>query len=119
VGTLEVETAETDHAVVVAIRGDAGATNADLLDAAVLRLSAMRPRLVVLDLSQTTLIASLCIGSLVALRRGIVAHGGAVRIAGASPLIDLTLRRAKLDLIFPMHATVAESLVTTVGERGR
>ncbi|MGB7159693.1 MAG: STAS domain-containing protein [Tepidisphaeraceae bacterium] len=113
---LDVQAAQTDDAVIVALKSDAGAANADALDAAVLRLSAMRPRLVVLDLSQTTLIASLCIGSLVALRRGIVAHGGTVRIAGASPLIDLTLRRAKLDLIFPMHATVAESLAHDVGE---
>ncbi len=114
--TLNVEIAEADGAVVVRVVGEGSAANARALETSVTRLCAMRPRLVVLDLSQLSFIASLCMGCFVALRRGITAHGGTVRIAGATPEVALALRRAKLDVILPLDVDVASSVA--VGAAG-
>ena len=107
-GTLQVDVTQDNGASIVRLRGDGGAGRAATLDAAVTRVCATRPRLVVLDLTELAYIASLCMGSLVALRRAIGSHGGSVRIAGASGDVALALRRAKLDAIMPMHESVAE-----------
>ena len=108
--TLNLDIVQTEQAVLVTFNGDGSAANAQVMEMAVTRLCALRPRTIVLDFANLKYIASLCMGCLVALRRSVTAHGGTVRIAAATDDVALALRRAKLDLIFPLDATVAESL---------
>ena len=70
------------------------------------RLAAGRPSLVVLDLSGVTLMSSLAMGLLVAFRRGVVGHGGRVRIAGATPLVHDSLNRVRLGELFEFFPSV-------------
>jgi anti-anti-sigma factor len=77
---MDVDVAEATTETVVRIAGEAGFRLADQLTAALLSLSARRPKLVILDLSGLTFLCSLAMGVLVSFRRGVVRRGGRVRL---------------------------------------
>lgn len=78
---VEVSIKETPAEVIVLVIGEVGLGQVDELAAALLWLSARRPKLLTLDLSGLTFISSLAMGVLVSLRRGVVRAGGRVRLA--------------------------------------
>jgi anti-anti-sigma factor len=110
---LQVSLAVVGEVTVVALVGEGAAGNVRQLETAITRLSAVRPRTVVLDLTRLSFVASLCMGCFVALHRSIATHGGMVRIAGVNEEVATALRRAKLNAIFPMDATVCDAVAAS------
>jgi anti-anti-sigma factor len=82
---IEVALFEGAEELVVRLTGEAGVRQASDLEAALLRISARRPRLVTLDLSGLNFICCLAMGSLAAYRRGAVRAGSRVRMAATLP----------------------------------
>jgi anti-anti-sigma factor len=78
---LEIEVVETAEGVVVRLRGEAGVTEASVLDASLLRLVARRPVCVTFDLRELWFISSLAIGVLTAYRSTAVRTGTRVCLA--------------------------------------
>lgn len=87
---------------------------------------ASHPRNVVLDMSELEILTSLCIGELVSFRKATLAgrpgeHDGdghppgLVAIAGASELINKSLRFTRLDQLFPLYPDVASALAAIRG----
>jgi anti-anti-sigma factor len=72
---------ETAAEVIVRIAGEANLGQVDELTAALLCVSARRPKSVALDLSGLSFVSSLAMGVLVTFRRGVVRAGGRVRLA--------------------------------------
>jgi anti-sigma B factor antagonist len=90
--------------VVVWLRGEAGGPRqAERLDVALRRVSAARPRLVVVDLSGLIFLSSLGMGALLAFRHALARFGGHVRLRGAREEVRLTLRRSHLHRIFEIE----------------
>ncbi|HEY1921964.1 MAG TPA: STAS domain-containing protein [Tepidisphaeraceae bacterium] len=105
---MDVRIEALPEALVVHIKGECAIT-LHPLEATFTRLSAQRPKLVVLDLAGVTFISSLGMGSMLAFRRGLSSHGGQVRLAAVQPLVLDAFRRAHLYEVFSFHPTVAEA----------
>ena len=99
-----------DSAVVVHLRGTLGMAEVAPLDAGLARIADEKPTRVVVDLSGVEMIASAGMGSLIAFRREVHAAGGTVTLAAATPQVGESLRRAFLNKLFKMCATVPEAL---------
>ncbi len=85
----------------VRLSGEFGFDVADLqreFDAVI----ADRPKIVRLDLGGLTMISSLLLGALVALRRAIVRNGGEIRTVAAAPVVRDVFRRVSLATLFGM-----------------
>jgi anti-anti-sigma factor len=107
--TVRIEE-RTAGATVVALAGEAGMAAADRLHFELTRLSALRPRLTVLDVSGVTLISSLAMGALLAFAGGMKVNGCRVVLAGATGNVGDSLRRACLDRVIPMVGTVEQAV---------
>ena len=108
--SLQIDVKWDDSIAVVKLVGAADLAGAETFDHHLTLLSARRPGRVVFDLAGLTMISSICIGSLVAFRRGCEARGGRVALAAPNEFVGDALRRSRLDVIFPMHATVEAAL---------
>jgi anti-anti-sigma factor len=71
---------ELPDQVLVRLQGEAGFLEADVLSAALVRVSARRPALVTLDLSELHFLSSLVLGILVRFGHSTVRAGGRVRL---------------------------------------
>jgi anti-anti-sigma regulatory factor len=78
---IEATTGETPGEVVVRVAGKGCVGQAAALAAGLLCLSARRPAMVTLDLSELQCISALAMGMLETFRRGVVRNGGRVRLA--------------------------------------
>jgi anti-anti-sigma factor len=105
---MDVQIETLPEAIVVHIKGECAIT-LQPLESTFLRLSATRPKLVVLDMAGVTFISSLGMGSMLAFRRSLVSHGGQVRLAAVQPLVLDAFRRAHLYEVFTFYPTVAEA----------
>ncbi|MGD0461437.1 MAG: STAS domain-containing protein [Tepidisphaeraceae bacterium] len=105
---MEVQIETLPETVVVHIKGECAIT-LQPLEAVFLRLSAQRPKLVVLDLAGVTFISSIGMGAMLAFRHGLASHGGQVRLAAGQPLVLDAFRRAHLYDVFTFFPTVAEA----------
>jgi len=65
---------------------------------------------VVLDLSETGFLDSVCLGALVAGRKEALAAGGWVRLVQPSGAVHRILRLTNLDALFGVYATVDDAL---------
>jgi anti-anti-sigma factor len=102
---VEVSIKETPAEVTVRVVGEASLGQVDQLTAALLCLSARRPKLVNLDLSGLSFVSSLAMGVLVAFRRGVVRAGGQVRLADSlQESVREALVRAELLALFDRPA---------------
>jgi anti-anti-sigma factor len=89
--------------VVVRLAGEAGVRQVGELTAALLPLTACRPRLLILDLSRLSNLSSLAIGVLAEFRRGVARSGGRVRLADPLPeSVREALVRAELFSLFDL-----------------
>ncbi|MBL8759029.1 MAG: STAS domain-containing protein [Phycisphaerae bacterium] len=106
-------TSTTDPAtggLVVTLVGDADMSAMPALDRATSLAAAQRPTVVVIDGHGLTFMASLAMGSLVALHNALHASGRRVVIAGPSrPILEL-IQRAKLDTLFPIYESTSLAL---------
>jgi anti-anti-sigma factor len=86
---------------IVCLKGDASVTQARALEAGLLPVSALRPRRVILDLSEVTYLSSLAMGVLVGFRRGIIRAGGQVHLVpNLQPRVREALEAARLTELF-------------------
>ena len=105
-------TFNSDDPVVLPLHGVIGMTAIEILDAQLARIADQKPKLVVVDLSAVTMIASSAMGSLIGFRRELSRSGGAVVLAGITPQIGESLKRANLHMLFKICATVSEALAS-------
>ena len=103
--TVSCELTQIDGIPVLRIAGEMR-LEIDDAERALNRLSAGRPPLVVLDLSDLTFISSLGMGLLNGFRRGLHTHGGITRIAGPRPDVAKALILCGLDKLFEIHPTL-------------
>ena len=105
-----VRVSEAVGAVVVRLEGEARVSEVGRLQMPFLRLVARRVPLVVLDLTDLTLVSSLALVALVGLRRDLGRFGGRVRIAGARSAVAEVLESTRLCTLFASYATIEEAV---------
>ena len=89
-------TSESTPEVVVRLAGHGGFRHATELTASLLPLCALRPVLVILDLSELEFISSLMIGVLSDFHRGIIRTGGRVHLTAVKEPVREALQRSGL-----------------------
>ena len=107
---FDLDSSERNDAVIVRIQGELGITEVDRLRAYLLGFSAQHPALTVFDLSGLTFITSLAMGALVEYRRGVLRHGGQVRLAGLNPSLQEAFVHSGLGALMPIHETVDQAV---------
>ena len=107
---IDVQADQTPRGLVVRVVGRAEADAVDELDRELHLLTALKPKLVVLDLSGVPFVGSMGIGSLVRFRNAVVDEGGKVALAALQRDVANSFRTAGLGKVFPIHATVEEAL---------
>ena len=88
------------HWLTVALRGEAGFDQADVISAQLLRIPLDGYSLVVLDLAGLTVLSSMAMDALVAYRRGLCRRGVEVRLANVQAPVWLVLESAGLGKLF-------------------
>jgi anti-anti-sigma factor len=112
--SFEVETNERDEGLLVRVRGDAGVASGSEMQIAFTKLIARRDKLIVLDLSDMSFIASLGMGVFVEYHKGINRHGGTIRVAGVQPMVREAFQRCRLDELFECFDTVDDAFAKPV-----
>ena len=86
----------------VAIRGEAGFDQAEVISAQLLRIPLEAYSLVVLDLAELTFLSSLAMGALIEYRRGLGRRGVEVRLANVQARVWMALELAGLGKLFEL-----------------
>ncbi|MDZ4828939.1 MAG: STAS domain-containing protein [Phycisphaerae bacterium] len=107
---FSIDSVFTESAVVVHLVGSADLSAEAALQREVTRLIAGRHKLVIVDLTNLSTIASLAIGQLLQLQRGLRSWGGCARIVNPNDDIRGVLVRARLTDVFPIHASVQAAI---------
>ena len=97
----------------MSLAGDVGMSELAVLTEHCRKALERSPKLIVLDLSGVTMIASAGMGAMVALRRDAGKLGCQVRLAAIRPQVKEALKRALFDRIFQMFDTVDQAFVAT------
>lgn len=106
--TISVE--KVPLATIVRLKGSAALGAITELDAALNRIAADRPMLVVMDLSGVDFLASLAMGQFVALHKSLKYHGGRMVLAGPSGNVLDALHLARLGSLIPILPSVDAAL---------
>ena len=107
---IDVQADQTPRGLVARIIGEAGVDQIDELDRELHMLTVLKPKLVVLDMTQVPYVSSMGIGSLLRFRNQIAEGGGKVVVAGLQKNVADTFRLANLERVLPVHATVDAAL---------
>jgi len=107
---LEIHIDEHPHGPIVHLKGDPGVGAGHSLEIEMTRLCARRAPLVILDLSELTMISSLVMGQFIALQRSLSRTGGQVRLASLTPIVLECFQRARLDNVFKIFSDVPTAL---------
>jgi anti-anti-sigma factor len=98
---LDFSVQDRPGGLLVSLAGELGLPpNTDLLQKELLRISALRPPLVVFDLTGLTFMSSLGIGLLAESHRGLRRHGGHVRLCACQPKVMEVLQRCQMTRVF-------------------
>lgn len=97
----------TPGAVVITLAGRGETTDSKRLEELIDKAVALKPDLVVVDLSGVEFFGSYGVNALVRLGRGLDPHDGKIRLAGPSPAIRDLLNRSHLAGKFPIYSSVA------------
>ena len=108
--SFTMETITRPEATVVALIGAADLSGVELFQREMTKLCAIKPARLVFDLSQLTVISSICMGTMTAYRRGCAGWNGTVALTAPIPLVEQALRRARLDMVFEMAPSVEAAL---------
>ncbi len=108
---LDIDLQQTDAALIVTLRGDAGMTTVDKLENAVKDIAAKKPRLVVISLAEVTFMGSLALGSLLWLRQELRHNGGNLHLAAPSKVAASVIAAAKFGTTLSVYPTVEAALV--------
>lgn len=103
---------DVSEGILVRIRGQADTAATAEIDRSFLRVTAGRPRLVVLDLSEMSFVSSLAMGSLMNLHRAVTRQGGRLRLAAVQPLVAEAFTRVRLPEVIEICDSVASALTT-------
>jgi anti-anti-sigma factor len=107
--SLEVEIENHSPSIVVLrVRGQADADQADYLAWQLESATKQAPRFVILDLARLNFLSSAALGCLEEFRREQCWRGSEVWLAGLKPAIWLALHAAGLDGRFPIRDSVAQ-----------
>src|SRR5262245_18051368 len=111
-GNFAVEVSEATGATVVALIGMADLTASDQIDHKVTLVLARKPQRVVVDLRRLSGISSICMGSLVRLKRRLDPSPASKRVCLAVPqeLVLVALQRARLEGFFPIYPTLEQAI---------
>ena len=110
--SFNIDMCEDAGRVVVRMEGEGGYRMVDDLDALFRRVLAVRPRLVILDLTTLDFAASLFLGAMVRFRKDVVRGGGQVQIAGVRPRIAELFEVTQLAQFFEFLPAVPEASVS-------
>lgn len=99
----------SDGVAVVVMVGSADIHSEGALEQALLKVSAAKPKLVVLDLRAIDILSSLAIGVLVGFRSRVIEGGGKVVMAGVPEPIAKTMRFTRVSELFVRYGTVEEA----------
>lgn len=99
-----------DGPLIARVIGDAGVANADRLAALLRDVLAIKPRLIVLDLSETTGVGSMALGVLVQFNKICKRDGLRVRIAAPSQSALQGILLARLDSVLDVFATLDDAM---------
>ena len=111
---LQVIIEHADHGMVARLIGDAAVNEVNELERSLRPIAASRGQLVIMDLAELRFISSLGLGMLVALHRGIVAGGGAMRLAAPQQLVRDVIVKCRFDSVLPVHASVNDAVAAHV-----
>jgi len=106
---LVVELYEHDSVPVLKLVGEARLQFAEL-ERQILKLTAGRPTLVVVDVTGLTFCSSLGMGALVSIRNAVRRQEGRVRLAGMQQMVEGAFRRASLLALFDTFPTLDAAL---------
>jgi len=90
--------------------GDASVGSIDELERQFMKIHAMKPKVVVMDMSDLNFIASIGMGTIVSLQRSVTRTGGVVKLAGVNDDILGAFQRSGLDKVFEIHADANTAL---------
>ena len=107
---IDVQADQTPRGLVVRVIGNAGVDQIDELDRELHLLTALKSKLVVLDLSAVPFVCSMAMGSLLRFRNAVADDGGKVALAALQKNVGDSFRIAGLGKIFAIHTTVEEAL---------
>jgi|HubBroStandDraft_6_1064221.scaffolds.fasta_scaffold4312735_1 anti-anti-sigma factor len=97
--SLAIKTTNLPNGFRIALEGDAGPSNVEALDQELLRVEAMSPALVAVDLTKLDFISTPGMVAFLRLRRVLADNNGVVRLGGAKPIIVDAFRRSNLHLV--------------------
>ena len=101
---LNVHITPQDQAtILVDLQGEVGVGHVDELERHFNKVCAQRPQLVVINCAGLNFIASIGMGTLVALNTSLRRLGGAVRLACVNDNVRNALKRARLDPVLEIH----------------
>lgn len=104
---------------IVSAQGDVDASNANQLSNLFSKEIARGTKLVILDLTRTTLVDSAGITAIVGVLPHLHASGGKIILAGCRPNVKMVFRLVALDLHFPITSTLEEALLLHDPQGGR
>lgn len=104
---MELTTEELPNGVEkIALAGRMDTVGAQAIDLRFTSLTATRPALIVVDLSQVSFLASMGIRTLLSAARGLMRRGGRMVLASPQPLVQEVLKVAGIDSLIPVYADV-------------
>jgi anti-anti-sigma factor len=109
-GKIDVQADQTPRGLVVRIIGNAAVDQVDELDRELHVLTALKSRLVVLDLAGVPFVSSMAMGSLLRFRNAVADDGGKVALCCMQKAVADSFRIAGLGKVFSIHANVEDAL---------
>jgi anti-anti-sigma factor len=100
---LTITTDRTPEGILIHLDGAGDAEGTPVLERELTRLSALKPKLVVVDAANLTFLSSLAMGRLMAFGQSISRAKGRIIIAAAPPEVKTALERAGLKDAFGFH----------------
>ena len=107
---LTVDLSQVDHTLIARVSGDLGLRSNEAFERELTRIVLHHPPVVVIDLSGVPMIASICMGALVAVHRSLSQNRASLRLTGLRPDVLEAFRRARLHTFFDIRPTITDSL---------
>lgn len=96
--------------LVAAFQGMATVATAEAFEGEINRIIVLKPKLVVLDLSELQFMSSFAVSALLRLQNEVKINGGTMRIAAPSQYIMSLLQATRMDQRLPLFPTVEAAL---------
>jgi anti-anti-sigma factor len=99
----------TDDVQKIALSGRMDMAGTEQIDLRFAALTATRPALIVVDLSQVSFLASIGMRTLLTNAKALALRGGHMALAAPQPLVEEVLRLAGIDALIPVYADVGSA----------